>query len=142
MPSYTGRCAQHGEFDDYMKVSQFLSDGLKCPNCGEESRVVIRKAPGILGPLPTKRLDIDQIGQSFGSVAEQKAYFARHPDRAIVSKDDSEFVRHRDMAREKADKAAKRMGFRDFDDRKAYAKKDKAQKRRIASGDKKIQITT
>ena len=111
MPSYTGRCAQHGDFDEHMKVSEFLSAGLLCPICGGESRVVIRKAPGILGPLPTKRLDIDQIGQSFGSAAEQRAYFQDHPDRVVVSKDDSAFVRHRDMAREKADKAAKRRGL-------------------------------
>lgn len=142
MPSYTGRCTQHGEFDDFMKVTEFLSGGLHCPNCGEDSAVVIRKAPGLIGPMPSKRLEINQIGQSFESVAEEKAYFKSHPDRAIVAKNDAAFVRHRDMAREKADNAAKRMGYRDFDDRKACAKKEKAQKRRIASGDKKIQITT
>lgn len=142
MPSYTGRCTEHGEFDEYIKVAQYLSEGLRCPDCGQEARVVIRKAPGIIGPLPTKRLNIDQIGQSFGSAAEEKAYFKRHPNRAIVAKNDTEFVRHRDLAREKADTAAKRMGFRDLDDRRAFAKKEKVQKRRIASGERKIQITT
>ena len=142
MPSYTGRCEKHGEFDDIMKVSQFLSEGLKCPVCHEVVRVVIRKAPGILGPLPTRRRDINQIGQSFGSRAEEKAYFARHPDRVIVDKDDSAFTKHRDLAYEKAEKAAKRMGFRDVEDRKAKARSEKEHKRRIARGDKKIQIMT
>tara|TARA_R110002012_G_scaffold173080_3_gene337863 strand:+ start:171 stop:449 length:279 start_codon:yes stop_codon:yes gene_type:complete len=92
--------------------------------------------------MPSKRLNIDQIGRSFGSRAEEKAYFARHPNRAIVAKDDTAFINHRDLAREKAEKAAKRMGYRDLDDRKAKAKAEKAHKRRIALGDKKIQITT
>ena len=142
MPNYTGRCTGHGEFEEYMGVSQYLSEGLKCPDCGEDSRVVIRKAPGIIGPLPTKRLNIDQIGQSFGSAAEERAYFKNRPDRVVVAKNDTEFIRHRDLAREKADIAAKRLGFRDLDDRRVFAKKEKAQKRRIASGERKIQITT
>lgn len=142
MPSYTGRCEAHGEFDEILKVSQYLLDGLKCPICHEAVRVIIRKAPGVIGPMPSKRLDIDQIGQSFGSRAEEKAYFARHPNRAIVAKNDAAFVNHRDLAREKAEKAARRMGYRDLDDRKTKAKEEKAHKRRIALGDKKIQITT
>ena len=142
MPSYAGRCEKHGEFYEIMKVSQYLSDGLNCPICEEPARVIIRKAPGVLGPLPTKRRNIEQIGQSFGSRAEEKAYFARHPDRVIVDKNDSVFINHRDLAREKAEKAAKRMGYRDVDDRKAKARAEKDHKRRIARGDKKIQVTT
>jgi hypothetical protein len=142
MANYTGRCTEHGEFDDEMRMTEFAKNGLLCPTCGKHANVVIRNAPPTLGPLPSKRLDIGQIGQSFSSLSEERAYFKSHPDRVIVGKGDATFRAHRDLACEKANSAAKRMGFRDLEDRRAYTRKDNAQKKRIASGDVKIQTTT
>lgn len=142
MANYTGRCAEHGEFEDEMRMTDFMKDGLCCPDCNVPASVVIRNPPPVLGPLPTRRRDIGQIGQSFGSLAEEKAYFKARPDRVMVGKNDSSFRAHRDLACEKANSAAKRMGFRDLEDRKAHTRKDNAQKKRIASGDVKIQVTT
>tara|TARA_R100001143_G_scaffold62697_1_gene66727 strand:- start:211 stop:495 length:285 start_codon:yes stop_codon:yes gene_type:complete len=92
--------------------------------------------------MPSKPLHIDQIGQTFYSEAEKRAYFAKRPDRQIVEPGDSAFTKHKDLAREKAENVSKRMGFRDLEERKSHQKNESARKREIAHGDKKIQVIT
>ena len=95
MPTYNGRCDSCGEFEDMMKASEYLKqDGLYCPVCNEKATTLIRKAPAIVGPMPSKTLHIDQIGQNFSSPEEKRAYFNRRKDREIVSKDDPKWINH------------------------------------------------
>jgi putative FmdB family regulatory protein len=143
MPTYTGKCDSCGEFEDIMKVSEYIKqDGLICPSCSKRAKTLIRSAPGIIGPLPTKTLEIDQIGQNFASPEEKRAYFARRKDRAIVSKNDARWTNYYDSVRNQADQSAKVQGFRDHEDRKNHFRKEQNQKKAIASGEKKIQVTT
>jgi hypothetical protein len=143
MPTYDGRCDSCGEFNDIMRATEYIErGGLSCPICKEPAVTLIRKAPAIIGPLPSKTLHIDQIGQNFSSVEEERAYFSRRKDRAIVSKSDPLWINHRDQAHNRADESAKQQGFRDHEDRKSFLRKDNAHRAASARGEKKIQITT
>ena len=87
MPTYNGRCDEHGEFEDIMKASEYLTqDGLYCPICRKKATTLIRKAPAIVGPLPSKTLHLDQIGQNFSSPEEQRAYFKQRAEDARVNR--------------------------------------------------------
>ena len=126
-----------------MRASEYLEQGtLFCPVCKEEAVTLIRKAPAIIGPLPSKQLDIKQIGQNFSSAEEQRAYFARRKDRAIVSKDDPMWTNHRDSVRNQADQTAKTLGFRDWEDRRNHTRKENAHQKALKNGENKIQVTT
>ena len=92
--------------------------------------------------MPSKPLHIDQIGQTFYSEAEKRAYFAKRPDRCLVDPGDSSFLRHKDLAREKAENISKKLGFRDLEERTSHHKKEVSRKREIAHGDQKIQVIT
>ena len=143
MPTYNGRCDSCGEFEDMMKASDYLKqDGLYCPVCNEKATTLIRKAPAIVGPMPSKTLHIDQIGQNFSSPEEKRAYFNRRKDREIVSKDDPKWINHYDSVRNQADRTAKKLGFRDFEDRKNHTRKVNAHKKALKNGETKIQVTT
>jgi len=138
MPLYEGECRHGcGRFEEVMKLYEYESDGLLCPECGLHARTIICATPTI-GPMPSKPRVIDQIGQSFTSRGEERAYFEKHPDRKVVAPNDPAFINHRDQAREKADKKAKTLGYRDHDDRTQKVKADNATKQRIAQGDSKI----
>jgi len=120
-----------------MKLAEYEEKRLVCPECCEAARTII--APALtVGPMPSKPQAIDQIGQTFTSRAEERRYFAAHPDRQVVAPNDSAFINHRDLARSKADSKAKQLGYRDHDDRTQKQRADKAQRTRIAQGDKKI----
>lgn len=139
MPLYEGRCSEHGNFEVMRTVNEYvLNAGLNCPECGHRAKTIIAPVRTI-GPMPSKPLVIEQIGQTFNSRAEERRYFESHPDRRIVSPDDSSFLKLRDDAREQAEKAAKRMGYRDHDERRAKRKIEKARTKAIESGDHKIQ---
>tara|TARA_R100000700_G_C3162831_1_gene138522 strand:+ start:1034 stop:1459 length:426 start_codon:yes stop_codon:yes gene_type:complete len=141
MPTYTGMCVPHGEFEAIKKASEYIRDGgLFCPVCNEKATTIIRKAPAVIGPLPSKQLSIDQIGRSFSSPEEQRAYFNHRKDRVIVGKDDSAWINHRDSVRNQADRTARKQGFRDHEDRKTRLKKDKTHREAISRGEKKIQV--
>ena len=142
MPTYSGRCEEHGDFEDIMKVAEYVDAGsLFCPECGEKARTIISAIPTI-GAMPSKPLKIDQIGQTFHSEAEKRAYFKRRPDRMLVDPGDSSFTKHRDLAHEKAERQAKRQGFSDIEDRKIRTKREIKRRREIKMGDKKIQVVT
>jgi len=136
---YEGECSAHGRFEEVQSVNEYvLNAGLLCPKCGHKARTVLH-APPTIGPMPSKPLVIDQIGQTFHSRAEEREYFKRRPDRRIVDPSDSSFLKLKDKAREDAEKMATRQGFRDLDDRRVKVKAQQARKKAIAGGDRKIQ---
>jgi|TARA_R110002012_G_scaffold48073_3_gene125605 putative FmdB family regulatory protein len=141
MPTYNGRCDSCGEFEDLMKASEYLKQGgLFCPTCKKSATTLIRKAPAIIGPMPSRTMDIDQIGQNFSSPQEKRAYFNRRKDRMIVSKNDPTWTNHYDSVRNGADQTARKQGFRDHEDRQNTVRKENSRRQAIARGDKKIQV--
>ena len=141
MPTYTGRCADCGEFEEVMRATEYLNlGGLSCPYCKEKAATVIRNAPAFIGPRVSSSLKVDQIGQTFSSPEEQKAYFARRKDRRLVSANDSSFKAHRDQVRNQVDATARKQGFQDHEDRKKHQRKEIAHRKALSLGDRKIQI--
>ena len=141
MPTYTGKCSGCGEFEEIMRATEYLkSGGLVCPSCKGKADTVIRNAPAFVGPRASSALKVDQIGQTFSSVEEQKAYFNRRKDRRLVSANDSSFKDHRDQVRNQVDATAKRQGFLDHEDRKKHQRKEIAHRKALALGDRKVQI--
>ena len=117
----------------------YLKQGLMCDDCGTKAETVIQ-AVKTIGPSEDKPLVIEQIGRTFTSKSQMDKYFKEHPERAIVAKDDSSFIKHRDMAHEKADNLAQRLGYRDHVDRKQKAKVRKAEEKRCKNEGAKIQV--
>lgn len=93
-----------------------------------------------IGPSDDHPLVIEQIGRTFTSKSQVDKYFKENPSRAIVEKNDSNFIAHRDRARERAEAKAKSIGFQDLDDRKKFKIKQKADKARIKNDGIKIQV--
>jgi hypothetical protein len=139
MPTYTGRCEAHGERTYFLTMQAYLEQGLMCDKCGQRAETVIQ-AVRTIGPSEDHPLVIEQIGRTFTSKSQMDKYFKEHPERAIVATDDSSFIKHRDLAHEKADNLAQRLGYRDHADRKNEARTRKADQKRCKNEGAKIQV--
>lgn len=134
MPLYEGECLECGNmFEEFLRLSEYESQGLICPICDKSARTVISAVPTV-GPMPSKPLNIKQIGQSFTSNGEMRRYFEKHPDRVLADPGSNTWKNHVDYARGKADTVAKKHGYRDFADRRSSVKKEKV--RKAALGEK------
>lgn len=138
MPLYVAECPEHGEFETILTVSQLEKDGVRCEDCQKASRIILQPVATI-GPMPSKPVKIDQIGQSFTSRSEMRRYFDAHPGRCVVENNSQQFINHRDAARGKAEKKAKALGFNDLEDRKVQVKADRAVRSRIEKEGPKVQ---
>ena len=137
MPMYDFKCpAGCGYFHDiFVPLAQHGKT--TCPECGALMSTVISEV-ALIGPMPSKPLVVKQVGKTFESGAEWREYQRKNPDCQIVSADSSEWRNHRDKVAAKADARARKMGFRDFEDRKNQRKKDKA--KRDGKVDKQIYV--
>jgi len=115
MPLYDFRCnGGCGYFAD-MFIPLADIDNAVCPEC--QAGITIRiGAVMTIGPMPSKPLKISQVGRSFESASEYRDYQRQNPDCAIIDAGSSEWRKHVDTAREKAEKTAKRRGYRDLND--------------------------
>jgi hypothetical protein len=66
--------------------------------------------------MPSKPLQLDQIGRSFTSNSELREYKQTHPEAIFLNKGDREWDEHYTDVRNRAEKTVKRMGFRDVED--------------------------
>lgn len=137
MPMYDFKCPDGcGYFHDiFVPLAQHGKT--TCPECGVLMSTVISEV-ALIGPMPSKPLVVKQVGKTFESGAEWREYQRKNPDCQIVSADSSEWRNHRDKVAAKADARARKMGFRDFEDRKNQRKKDKA--KRDGKVDKQIYV--
>jgi len=137
MPMYDFKCPDGcGYFHDiFVPLAQHGKT--TCPECGALMSTVISEV-ALIGPMPSKPLVVKQVGKTFESGAEWREYQRKNPDCQIVSADSSEWRNHRDKVAAKADARARKMGFRDFEDRKNQRKKDKA--KRDGKVDKQIYV--
>ena len=63
-------------------------------------------------------MKVGQVGRSFESASEYRDYQRQNPDCAVVDADSTEWRKHVDTAREKAERTAKRRGYRDLADQR------------------------
>ena len=127
MPLYDFKCDKTcGYFED-MFIPLAEKDAARCPDCG--STITVRIGAVItIGPMPSKPLKVSQIGREFTSNSEYKQYQRENPDCAILSAGSTEWQNHVDMAREKAEKTARRKGYRDLAQQHEKRRHEKARK--------------
>jgi hypothetical protein len=66
--------------------------------------------------MPSKPLQLDQIGRSFTSNSELRDYKQTHPEAVFLHKEDREWDEHYTDVRNRAENTVKKMGFRDVED--------------------------
>jgi hypothetical protein len=111
-------------FDTYCDVCALRTDDVflksssqpVCPSCKGISRK-LPCAPAITGPTDTKPFIHGQTSTTCTTPAQKRERERKQSeDGVLLSADSIEWKRHRDRAREKADKKAKKRGYRDFAD--------------------------
>lgn len=127
MPIYDFRCDRcECEEDDVYATVSSMRAGLPCDfeDCdGTLRRRFTTGHGGFVGPTDTNPLKIG--GRSFTSSSELRAWEKANPDLRPMDKDGPEFRKHKDKARERAEVAAKKKGFRDWDHKVAHDKERK-----------------
>ena len=127
MPVYDIECPSHGRVND---VFFSLSDEPACPTCDAPSRIVIAPVRTV-GPMPSKPLKIKQLGKEFTSNSQWREYKQAHPDVQVLDKNDASYQEFYTEVHEKADKVAKKLGYRDHKDRGQQRKKEKIEQARL-----------
>lgn len=89
-----------------------------CPACGREARILLN-AGMVNGPTDTKPVYMEAIDQTFTS-ARQVAEYEKRTGTAFLSHGDSTWIAQKDRSRERVESSSKRLGFRDWEHRKAY----------------------
>lgn len=127
MPVYDFKCPDGcGYYSDiYVPLSEHGTT--TCPDCNKVMETVIGPVVTI-GPMPSKPLVVKQVGRSFESDREWKAYQRDNPDCAIVSADSNAWREHRDTAYAKAEATARKQGYNDLEHKHTTRKKEKAKK--------------
>tara|TARA_R100001510_G_C7636582_1_gene194672 strand:+ start:56 stop:472 length:417 start_codon:yes stop_codon:yes gene_type:complete len=125
MPIYDFKCPDGcGYFNDiFVPLAQHGKT--TCPECSAVLETVISEV-ALIGPMPSKPLVVKQVGKTFENGADWREYQRKNPDCEILSADSAAWRKHRDAAAEKAEATARRMGYRDLEDKKKRRKKEKA----------------
>ena len=84
MPTYVGRCDDHGEEKYFLTMKDYMREGLICSTCAQPVETVIQ-AVKTIGPSEDHPLVIEQIGRTFTSKSQMDKYF-KDSDRKIKSK--------------------------------------------------------
>lgn len=119
MPIYDLECEPCQRF--LVDVFFTLSETPTCSYCDTPARVIISPIRTV-GPMPSKPLQLNQIGRSFTSNSELREYKQTHPEATFLHKEDREWQEHYTEVRDKAENTVKRMGYRDVDDYRNKAK--------------------
>lgn len=137
-------CPMCGYLEDHMVDLDSLDDNytFACPTEGCEFRVMPEVGfPSISGIQSASPEVSKQLGKTFYSSAEKKAYMKEHK-LVEFHKGDAEDISRRDHARERADIMAKRMGHRDEANRRETLTKEKAKGWTPTPGDGKLKDAT
>lgn len=119
MPVYDYFCDSCGFEDEvYIKLDDFESTFVECPYCVLNMRRIISPVATI-GPMPSKPLVADSIGKKFEKVEDLRNYLKANPDLEMYSSNDAAWIKRKDNIRDKAEKQAKKQGYRDLDEMKA-----------------------
>jgi hypothetical protein len=132
---YQGECAslQCGQFEELLSLREYEEKGLTCPTCAGSARTVIQAVPTV-GAMPSRPIEMNQIGQSFTSNSEMRRYFAKHPGRHVVDKDSAEWRTMYDDTRNGADAAARAKGYKDVRHEQQSVKRERDRKRTLDAG--------
>tara|TARA_R100000008_G_scaffold61212_1_gene38601 strand:- start:460 stop:888 length:429 start_codon:yes stop_codon:yes gene_type:complete len=134
MPLYDFRCptCDH-EGETFVPLRDYEVEGLICPRCSNKAKTIISPVRTI-GPMPSKPLDMPQIGRSFTSNRELKNYLAQNKGSQLIHRDSSEWKDHRHHVRTVAENQAKREGYQGLDQKRDTLRKDRKRKAELATG--------
>lgn len=116
MPTYDFVCDACG-FEDvvFMRISE-RDEEVECPECLALMRRKV-SAPALHGAIWDKKI---RFGDDLVFETNQQArdWQKANPNAHPVSRTSSWWRNHKDRSRERAESTARKMGFRDFEDRK------------------------
>ena len=133
MPLYDVKCtAGCGHFEDvFARLGDI--DRMVCSQCGAPVQRLIRPVMTV-GPMPSKPLEVKQIGRRFESNSELREYARQNGDVEVLSATSQKWRKHVDTVKEKAERSAKKAGLNDREDRLNYfAREAKARQRATRS---------
>jgi hypothetical protein len=125
MPLYDVRCTRGcGYFNDVFCLLADV-DQMICPEC---SAPVVRLISPVrtIGPTFSNPMTVNQIGRTFTSKSDWDAYQRDNPGTEVLSANSKAWQDHVDAVRNKADRKAKTLGYRDRQDmREKVAQEDR-----------------
>jgi hypothetical protein len=130
MPLYDLKCTCGWEEEDVLLFTPRQRAAARCPECEGELAHRI-PVPSIGGTAP-----VTSLGQSFPNERAAEAYRAEHQSGSVVL-EGTEKTKYIDRAREKAEAAARAMGYKDVDHRRADVRSDIATRQRLDNGGRK-----
>lgn len=128
MPLYLYRCECGSAGETIVPLRDYRPEGLPCPECGALAKRLVTGA-AIDGPTDTRPLVIEQIGKTFTTKRQLDAYLRDNPDVVMRSGSDSTFRAFTDRAREKCERSAKKLGYRDLDHRRQSERREMGRRR-------------
>ena len=126
MPTYDLQCPECDA--EYRNVVMSISSrGTKaCDSCGHTPLESRSWPTGISGPTETRPLRLGGDGTVITTPGQLREYERNNPSARILAKDDSWLRKHKDNAREKAERLARKKGHNDWDAFQSHSKKEKA----------------
>ena len=139
MPEYTYVCKGQDcglDYDVYMSYAEFDENKDKvlcCDECGADMYRSVSAVPTV-GITWSKPMVIKQIGRSFSSNAEMRAYFDARPNLEIQSPDSQEWRQFHDGVKEDAEASSRKMGFNDREHEKRVHRHERDRKKGVKEG--------
>lgn len=136
MPLYEFRCDDCGDiFEGICSVSK-RKDNL-CGRCDGPTTILIAPVMTV-GPMPSKPFTVDGHDIPFHSNGELRDYKKANPKEHFLQANDKVWTDHVDDVRNRCEAKAKKMGYRDLEQRRKGLKEHKKTVARLESGEKKI----
>lgn len=114
MPTYDMRCKTCGFEDEMFLFLHEYEAGVCCPDCDSQMAQRIGVVATI-GAMPSKPITVGGADISFTSNGSLRQWQNENPDVRMLSTDSMDWKNQRYQIRERAERQAKKMGWRDFD---------------------------
>jgi len=121
MPFYDQVCESCGLLED---VCRGIDERNICDQCGGEARVVLAPVRTV-GIVWSNQEHSSQLGRTFETNAQKRAWLKAHPNVSPVSKGSREDTEFKESIRERRDTVLARAGFKNNAEYQAEAKKRK-----------------
>lgn len=132
MPLYDMRCDTCDTFDEVFCRYENRNDQA-CHSCGTLMYIVYKKPLRVVGILPSRPLTLRKQELEFTSNAELRRYQKENPNTVFVDTSDSAWRKHKDSARENAERVAKKAGYRDLDERRSIRKRENKRRQELGA---------
>lgn len=133
MPLYDFACPACGaRGETVVPLSEYDPAGLPCPECGALAKRCVAVV-GIDGPTDTRPLVVEHAGEVFTTKSQLNRYLRDNPEIQMRSPSDSTYRAMVDRTREKCERSARKLGYRDREHRIASERADRKRRRELES---------